>query len=177
MTPEFELKYLNPARPQDAYKVLSALSKKREKQLRWDLSVIAQKELKRANQFITEMQVENWIYGFSKSCPEAEIVVLSYFIEVPRGGVSVEDLYWADALTDEFVDSVTRNFITSSVMLKMIEFQMKVAELETENETLKQKIAGLPSGSSETSPSTDEASTPSSAIKTESPAPSVPESV
>jgi hypothetical protein len=140
--PEFILQSLDPDRPQNKYKVLSRIGKAREKQLRWALNIVAQRELKKANQVITGSQVENWLMGFSADCPDAIIVVLSFFIEpATPNAASVEDLYWNDKLEEKFVEGIISGFTMSSTIILLSSYQIRIADLEKQVSALEEQIA------------------------------------
>lgn len=155
--PAFTLESLDPDKPQNKYKVLSALSKAQEKRLRWALSVIAQRWLKDANQKVSDLQCERWLYEFSRKCPDAIVTVLSFFVEPTVAGANhIEELYNNDKLDEEFIDKVAGNFTMSSTMLLLVENQMQIAALEAQVSLLEEQIANSNPKLSETSLTTEE---------------------
>lgn len=166
----FILKPLDPDNPRVMYKVLTAIGKKKEKLMHWKLTSIAQRELSIVGLPVTELQTENWIYAFAKSCPEAELTLLAFFIETPAGATPIEALYYNDKLEDEFIDSVTANFIQSLMMLQLILERSRIIELEALVESLNEKIETLlPISSEPLNPSESETAPTSESIATTEP--------
>ncbi len=137
-----EIKYLNPDNKTDGYKIHSELGLWAKKKIDWELSVIAQKELKRASPegvvVPSDLSVDYWLHYYAEKCPDAVFCVLENLIEpITPNAKTVKYLFENDKFEEEFIKALTANFLESPLIKRMTDSQQKLNETSsnTENAT------------------------------------------
>jgi len=152
--PAYTIEYLNPDKPNDAYRVYRNLGKKKRKTIEWALSLVAQREMLKIGTDVTQMACERWIMEFSRECEEANLTVLERLVEPSPGAASVAQLFWDDKFPSALEEELCAGFTMSSSMRLLVEAKVEIA-------SLKEQIANSNIKSEETSHDTEKQTIPS----------------